>query len=43
MWPDFDERDLESALDEFSSRERRFGGVPTTVLDSGSESMGSIP
>jgi undecaprenyl diphosphate synthase len=43
MWPAFDERDLESALDEFSCRERRFGGVPATVLDSGSESMGSIP
>jgi undecaprenyl diphosphate synthase len=38
MWPDFDERDLESALDEFSCRERRFGGVPTIVLSSGSES-----
>ena len=43
MWPDFDERDLESALDEFSCRERRFGGVSTIVLNSGSESMGSIP
>jgi len=28
MWPDFDEADLEAALDEFSHRERRFGGVP---------------
>jgi undecaprenyl diphosphate synthase len=37
MWPDFDERDLESALDEFSCRERRFGGVPTIVLNSGSD------
>jgi undecaprenyl diphosphate synthase len=43
MWPDFDGRDLESALDEFSCRERRFGEVPTIVLNSGSESMGSIP
>jgi undecaprenyl diphosphate synthase len=43
MWPDFDERDLESALDEFSRRERRFGGVPTIALNSGSESMGSTP
>jgi undecaprenyl diphosphate synthase len=43
MWPDFDERDLESALDEFSCRERRFGGVPTVILNAGSESMGSIP
>jgi len=28
MWPDFDEADLEAALDEFRHRERRFGGVP---------------
>ncbi len=43
MWPDFDERALESALDEFSCRERRFGAVPTTILHSGSESTGSFP
>jgi undecaprenyl diphosphate synthase len=43
MWPDFEERDLESALEEFGRRERRFGGVPTIVLSSGSEPMGSIP
>ena len=30
MWPDFDESDLEAARDEFSRRERRFGGVSTT-------------
>ena len=28
MWPDFDANDLNSALREFRSRERRFGGVP---------------
>jgi undecaprenyl diphosphate synthase len=28
MWPDFDEDDLEAALNEFSRRERRFGAVP---------------
>lgn len=28
MWPDFDEADLDAALEEFSRRERRFGGVP---------------
>jgi undecaprenyl diphosphate synthase len=28
MWPDFDRHDLESAVREFHSRERRFGGVP---------------
>jgi undecaprenyl diphosphate synthase len=27
MWPDFDEKDLEDALEEFARRERRFGGV----------------
>jgi undecaprenyl diphosphate synthase len=28
MWPDFDEADLEAALEEFKHRERRFGAVP---------------
>jgi len=28
MWPDFNEADLDAALDEFNRRERRFGGVP---------------
>ncbi len=27
LWPDFKEKDLERALDEYSSRNRRFGGV----------------
>jgi undecaprenyl diphosphate synthase len=27
MWPDFDQADLEAALEEFKRRERRFGGV----------------
>jgi hypothetical protein len=27
LWPDFDEGDLEAALEEFGRRERRFGGV----------------
>jgi undecaprenyl diphosphate synthase len=43
MWPDFDEADLEAALEEFNHRERRFGGVPMNPLHSGSESMGSTP
>ncbi len=43
MWPDFDEGDLEAALQEFSRRERRFGGIPESMLRSGSESMGSTP
>jgi undecaprenyl diphosphate synthase len=28
MWPDFDAGDLESAVSEFHSRQRRFGGLP---------------
>ena len=32
MWPDFSEADLEEALTEFRRRERRFGGVPASVL-----------
>ncbi|MGC2161754.1 MAG: di-trans,poly-cis-decaprenylcistransferase [Silvibacterium sp.] len=27
MWPEFDEKDFDAALDEFHLRERRFGGV----------------
>ena len=29
MWPEFANEDLERALDEFASRERRFGGLPS--------------
>ena len=28
MWPDFNEADLDAAIEEFRHRERRFGGVP---------------
>jgi undecaprenyl diphosphate synthase len=31
MWPDFDAADLEAALTEFFSRERRFGRIPEAV------------
>lgn len=31
MWPDFAGADLETALDEFKQRERRFGGVPASI------------
>jgi undecaprenyl diphosphate synthase len=34
MWPDFEVADFDSALDEFSRRERRFGEVPPTNLHS---------
>jgi undecaprenyl diphosphate synthase len=30
MWPDFDQTDLEAALQEFHRRERRFGALPET-------------
>jgi undecaprenyl diphosphate synthase len=26
LWPDFDERAFKAALEEFSARQRRFGG-----------------
>jgi undecaprenyl diphosphate synthase len=32
MWPDFDEGDLDAALEEFARRERRFGGVPVASV-----------
>lgn len=31
MWPEFDEADLDAALEEFYRRERRFGGVPAAA------------
>jgi undecaprenyl diphosphate synthase len=34
MWPDFDETDLASALCDFNHRERRFGAIPTTSVES---------
>jgi undecaprenyl diphosphate synthase len=27
FWPDFSKEDLQSALEEFSGRERRYGGI----------------
>lgn len=36
MWPEFDERDFDAALEEFHRRDRRFGSLPgatqTTIL-----------
>jgi undecaprenyl diphosphate synthase len=32
MWPEFDECNFDSALEEFHRRERRFGGLSTTTL-----------
>jgi undecaprenyl diphosphate synthase len=34
MWPDFDETDLDLALEEFHRRERRFGGASATEMRS---------
>ncbi len=31
MWPEFEAADLESAIEEFSSRDRRFGRLPSAV------------
>lgn len=33
LWPDFDEPAFETALEEFSRRERRFGGLVTPPVD----------
>jgi undecaprenyl diphosphate synthase len=35
MWPDFDAADLDAALEEFSGRERRFGGVAEACAGAG--------
>jgi len=32
MWPDFDEADLDAAINDFQHRERRFGAVPAPVV-----------
>ena len=32
LWPDFDASDLEAALREFATRERRFGRIPEEAL-----------
>ncbi len=31
LWPDFDASDLEAAIKEFQSRDRRFGGLPEAI------------
>ena len=33
MWPDFDAGDLEAAVHEYATRERRFGRLPQAVAD----------
>jgi undecaprenyl diphosphate synthase len=35
MWPDFGANDLDRAVEEFGSRERRFGSVPASVAVDG--------
>src|SRR5579859_6365692 len=39
MWPDFDANDLESAILEFRHRERRFGAIPASALESTQDSI----
>jgi undecaprenyl diphosphate synthase len=34
MWPDFDANDLDSAIIDFRHRERRFGAIPASSLNS---------
>lgn len=43
MWPDFSESDLDEALTEFRRRERRFGGVPASVLAPSEPSLTAAP
>jgi undecaprenyl diphosphate synthase len=31
LWPDFDERRFRFALDDYSGRQRRFGGLSATT------------
>jgi undecaprenyl diphosphate synthase len=38
-WPDFDATDLDAALGEFNSRQRRFGGIPAGTSHSAASSM----
>jgi hypothetical protein len=42
MWPDFDEADLKAALEEFSLRERRFGGIPELTTHLAASSIGGV-
>ena len=40
MWPDFEAADLDAAIQEFSCRDRRFGGVqavPAQLIDAGDQ------
>lgn len=39
MWPEFDKNDFDAALEEFHRRERRFGGLPTSTLQSSASTV----
>jgi undecaprenyl diphosphate synthase len=43
MWPDFDEGDLDAALEEFARRERRFGGLSAIASHSSRATMDISP
>ncbi len=43
MWPEFCEADLEAALQEFRSRERRFGGLQAILPGTAESSIGVTP
>ena len=34
LWPDFDEKHFDAALEDYASRQRRFGKVPVAVVQS---------
>jgi undecaprenyl diphosphate synthase len=43
MWPDFSTTDLDAALEEFRSRDRRFGAVPPPTAESLAIRAGGAP
>jgi undecaprenyl diphosphate synthase len=42
MWPEFDGTDLDTAIEEFSRRERRFGAVPSPTLTNAPAQLGGM-
>ncbi|MBW8749657.1 MAG: di-trans,poly-cis-decaprenylcistransferase [Acidobacteria bacterium] len=43
MWPDFDEAEFDAALEEFYSRDRRFGGLSVTARCSSIDAFDRCP
>jgi undecaprenyl diphosphate synthase len=42
LWPDFTADDLDAAIQEFSGRERRFGGDAVASAEAGRENIGNV-